>query len=160
MDIDTISYKPYESLLNNNFVIGIQEENYGPNKITLYCNAILFSKKENFFLKKWLDIYSEYFDPNGWCEASIFLPHQIIESLNTYEKNNIKIVNQKTFYYPLYNETDKIFEKDYDIDPNLITLHLWNTFSEKYYDQINDFDYVFNKNTLYSKLLKNIYDKI
>ena len=34
MDIDTISYKSYKHLLNNEFIIGLQEENYGEDKIT------------------------------------------------------------------------------------------------------------------------------
>ena len=46
MDIDTITYKSYKHLLNYDFVIGIQDENYGPEKITLYCNAILLAKKK------------------------------------------------------------------------------------------------------------------
>jgi hypothetical protein len=61
---------------------------------------------------------------------------------------------------------DKIFEEDInnkDINTNkesninekLITLHLWNTYSEKYYKNI-DWNYIFKYNTLYSKILKNL----
>ena len=37
---------------------------------------------------------------------------------------------------------------------DLITLHYWNTFSEKYYHLINDFRY--NSNTYYGYLLNNV----
>ena len=38
----------------------------------------------------------------------------------------------------------------------LITLHYWNSYSNKYYNNICDFDYCINNNTLYAKIMKNI----
>jgi glycosyltransferase involved in cell wall biosynthesis len=163
MDIDTIAYKSYKNLLNNEFVIGLQEENYGEDKITLYCNAILFSVPNSIFLKKWLDLYYDYFDPNGWCEASVILPEKVFKLLTNTELNNIKILNKETFYYPSYNETDKIFEElDININNDLLTLHYWNSYSEKYYNQYEDIDIdiILKKNTLYSKLLLNLYNNM
>ena len=164
MDIDTISYQPYLEKIYNfskyDFILGIQEENYGPKKITLYCNAILFAKKNNIFIKKWIDMYEASFLPNGWCEASIHLPTKIFDLLNTEEISKIKIFNKYAFYYPLYNETNKIFEEisDLEIFPhkNLITLHLWNSYSYKYFKNIQGFEYIDTNNSLYSKLMKNI----
>jgi hypothetical protein len=174
MDIDTISYQPYlEKIYNFNkydFILGIQEENYGSKKITLYCNAILFAKKNNIFIKKWIDMYEASFLPNGWCEASIHLPTKIFDLLNTEEISKIKIFNKYAFYYPSYNETNKIFEKiplpektleiSYEENSipnkNLITLHLWNSYSYKYFKNIQGFEYIDTNNSLYSKLMKNI----
>jgi glycosyltransferase involved in cell wall biosynthesis len=160
MDIDTITYKSYEHLLNYDFVMGIQDENYGTEKITLYCNAILLCKKNNIFLKKWIDEYEKHFIPSGWCEASVFLPHKIYDMLSQEEKLNIKILDKNCFYYPSYYEVDKIFENELLIDKNLLTLHLWNSYSEKYYKSINNFNWIFNNNSLYSSLIKNIYNII
>ena len=39
-------------------------------------------------------------------------------------------------------------------------MHLWNSFSEKYYQNIQNFNYIFTNNSLYSSLLKNIYNII
>ena len=165
MDIDTITYQSYHHLLNYDFVIGIQEENYGIDKITLYCNAILFSKKNSLFIKEWIKYYEEYFDPKGWCEASVHLPHKIvnildvnIQDVNILEKN-IKIMSKETFYYPSYNETYKIFENNEPIHNDLITLHYWNTYSHKYYDSISNFHYIYQSNSMYSTILKNIINK-
>jgi len=165
MDIDTISYKPYKSLLEENpdFIIGIQEENYGTDFKTLYCNAILFSKKDHFFIKEWINEYENHFDPKGWCEASVHLPEKIIKILEKnpekYDLSKIKILEKEYFYVPLYNEVTKIF-----IDPNiipndkLITLHYWNSFSEKYLKNIIDFDWALNNNkTLFAKIMNHIY---
>ena len=156
MDIDTITYKPYEDLLKYDFVIGIQEENYGENNNTLYCNAILFSKKNNIFIKKWIEEYENYFLPNGWCEASVHLPELILNKLEYNDKKNIKILDKECFYSPLYNEVEKIFENNGIINDNLLTLHLWNTYSEKYYKNILNFDWCYTNESLYSLLIKNI----
>jgi hypothetical protein len=191
MDIDTISYQPYlEKIYNFNkydFILGIQEENYGPKKITLYCNAILFANKNCIFIKKWIDMYEASFLPNGWCEASVHLPTKIFDLLNTEEISKIKIFNKYAFYYPSYNETHKIFENIHspektlpilyeensevfcklqttadmhieatDPNKNLITLHLWNSYSYKYFKNIQGFEYIDTNNSLYSKLMKNI----
>jgi glycosyltransferase involved in cell wall biosynthesis len=156
MDIDTITYKSYQELLNYDFAIGIQEENYGKDKITLYCNAILFSKKNNIFIKKWIEEYENYFNPDGWCEASVHLPGIVLNNLNNNDKEKIKILDKEYFYIPSYNEVDKIFKTEGIINKNLLTLHLWNTYSEKYYKNILNFDWCFTNNSLYSLLIKNI----
>jgi len=159
MDIDTITYRSYENLLKYDFVIGIQEENYNLTETTLYCNAILFSKRNNIFIKKWIEEYENHFVPSGWCEASVHLPGIILKNLNENPNNslkNIKILDKEYFYSPLYNEVEKIFENNGIINDNLLTLHLWNTYSEKYFKNILNFDWCFTNNSLYSLLIKNI----
>jgi mannosyltransferase OCH1-like enzyme len=158
MDIDTISFKSYSNYLSYDFVIGIQSENYGKDNITLYCNAILLSKKNNIFIKNWIEKYEYYFDNNDWCKASVHLPHKIFDIISLNDKKNIKVLEKECFYYPSYNETNKIFENDNEtneeINEKLITLHLWNTYSHKYFKDIDNFDW--NNGSLYSKLLYNI----
>jgi len=157
MDIDTITYKPYHHLLKYDFCIGIQEKIYKEKRVEiLYCNAILFSKRNNAFLKSWIDEYSTYFDPDGWCEASVHLPSIIYKNLEKEQKINIKILEKEAFYIPSYTNVHKIFEGDHPINNNLLTLHFWNTYSEKYYKDINDFNWALNNNSLYAKLMNNI----
>ena len=147
MDIDTITYKPYKNLLKYDFVIGIQEEK-------LYCNAILFSKKNNIFIKEWIKEYEKHFLPDGWCEASVHLPYKIYENIEN--KDNILILEKECFYIPGYEHTEDIFEKNLEIDKELYTLHFWNTYSKKYYINIQNFDWANTNNSLYSKLMKNV----
>ena len=159
MDIDTISYKPYINLLNYDIVLGVQEENYGKDNLTLYCNAILLCKKNNLFIKEWIDNYEKYFDNESWCESSIHLLSKLVSdnlnnSNNTFK--NYKILEKECFFYPSYNETYKIFEGNEDINNNLITLHYWNSYSNKYYNNIKDFDYIKNNNSMYCKIAKNL----
>ena len=158
MDIDTITYRPYHHLLKYDFCIGIQEEIYKNKRVEiLYCNAILFSKRNNIFLKNWIDQYSTYFDPDGWCEASVHLPSIVYKKLDNEYKKNIKVLEKEAFYIPSYNEVHKIFEGDEKINNSLLTLHFWNTYSEKYYKEIQNFDWILNGgNSLYAKLINNI----
>ena len=75
------------------------------------------------------------------------------------EDNCIHIVEKECFYSPSYDETNKIFmREDVEISEKLLTLHLWNTYSEdKYLCKINGFDYIKNSKSLYAKILSKIY---
>jgi glycosyltransferase involved in cell wall biosynthesis len=162
MDIDTINVQSYSHLLKNDLVMGIQEFQ---NNLALLCNALIFAKKESVFIKKWMESYEEHFVPEGWCEASVHLPYKIyLVYKDLYDFSNILFLPETSFYKPSYKNVDEIFEKNIysnnNIDENkqmskdLITLHYWNTFSEKYYHLINDFRY--SSNTYYGYLLNNI----
>ena len=149
MDIDTITYRSYNHLLRYDTVLGYQDEG-------LICNAVILAKSESIFIKRWMEEYETHFKADGWCEASVHLPYKIYESMR--EEDNTHIVDKECFYSPSYDETDKIFAKeDVDINEKLLTLHLWNTYSEdKYLRKINGFDYVQNSKSLYAKILLNI----
>ena len=162
MDIDTINVQSYSNLLKNDLVIGIQEFQ---NNLALLCNALIFAKKESIFIKKWMESYEEHFDPNGWCEASVHLPYKIyLEYKDLYDFSKILFLPQTSFYTPSYKNVDEIFENNVysknnidekkQMSKDLITLHYWNTFSQKYYHLINDFRY--SSNTYYGYLLNNI----
>jgi glycosyltransferase involved in cell wall biosynthesis len=174
MDMDTITIRPYHHLIKDDsidFVIGIQEQNYLNRDSTLYCNAILMSKKDSPFIKKWMEMYEKYFMTEGWCEASVHLPQKVLKKMNKSELQRIKILDKSAFYNPSYNEVNKIFEKithesDNIIDAeykDLLTLHLWNSFSNKYYKDIDlhGFYWPFknensNHTTLYGECIKYV----
>jgi mannosyltransferase OCH1-like enzyme len=156
MDIDTISYQSYKDLLKYDIVLGIQEENYGKDNLTLYCNAILFCKPNNSFIKEWIDNYEKDFDNESWCESSIHLLSNLVKNNLNNNLNNYKILEKEYFYYPSYNETNKIFEGSEDINDKLITLHYWNSYSNKYYENIKDFDYIKDNNSMFCKIAKGL----
>lgn len=146
MDIDTISVRKYNYLLNNEVVLG-KEGNYG------ICNAIMMTKPNSKFFKIWMDKYEDEFLTDGWAEASIILPKKLY---NKYSEL-VSLQDEDIFFLPSYNDTDKIFQKNNDIPNNLITLHLWESYSIKYIKNINDWTWAFkNSNTMYGKILLNL----
>jgi len=148
LDIDTISVKPYSHLLNNQVVLG-KEGDYG------ICNAIMMTEPESNFFKIWLEQYEIYFNPNGWNESSIVLPHRIA----FYHRDLLTLMPEDTFFSPSWGETEKIFVDNNDIPDNLITLHLWGNTSYKYINDIDGWDWrKNNSHTLYAKLLQNLLD--
>jgi hypothetical protein len=157
-DIDTICVKPHSQLLNKNkidLVLGIQE-NY-KNKYDLICNAIIFCKKENNFIKKWLDLFISKFDENNWCYASMHLPSILYMKLSNEEKSNITILDNTYFYSPNYNEIHNLFDiNNISIHENTITYHYWNSNSIQYIENIQNIDYIYHSNSLFSSLLRNI----
>jgi glycosyltransferase involved in cell wall biosynthesis len=155
-DIDTICVKSHHSLLNkNNLILGIQE-NY-KNKYDLLCNAIIFCKKENSFIKKWLDLFISKFDENNWCYASMHLPSILYTKLNNEEKSFITILDKTYFYSPNYNEIYNLFDiNNISIHENTITYHYWNSNSIQYIENIKNIDYIYHSNSLFSSLLRNI----
>ncbi len=180
MDIDTITIRPYHHLINDvniDFVIGIQEENYLNRDSTLYCNAILMSKKNSPFIQKWMEMYENYFISDGWCEASVHLPQKVLGKMDKSVLLRIKILDKTAFYNPSYNEVDKIFESCNEIDKifescnevginnilinkynDLLTLHLWNSYSNKYYKDIDKNGFFIDSyiNTLYGQCVKHV----
>ena len=149
MDIDTISVKDYKSLLKNNTVLG-----YEIKKDNLICNAVMMTVPQSPFFKLWLKNYEKEFNPDGWGEASIHLPGKI----NNNYPNLATVLSENTFFRPYATEGENIFENDVDIHNDLITLHLWESYTIKYLEDINDFEWIKdNKHTLYSKIvLSNI----
>jgi len=150
LDIDTISIKPYTYLLTNRVVLGKEI----PSGI---CNAIMMTEKKSDFFKIWLENYENYFNSDGWAEASIALPYKIAEK----NPELLNLQEADVFFLPTWTETDKIFEKTLDIPGNLITLHLWETMSMKYINQIKGWEWAnTNAHTLYGKImlvLKDVY---
>lgn len=146
MDIDTISVRPYKDLLNNEVVLGREM----PSGI---CNAVMMTKPKSKFFEIWNKHYEEYFNPDGWREASIVLP-DLISKKYPYM---LTLLDAEYFFLPSYTETYKIFEISNDIPEKLITLHLWETFSLKYLNNIKDWNWAEeNSHTMYSKIMNKI----
>lgn len=143
MDIDTISVRPYKHLLNNETVLGFETHN-------TICNAVMMTIPRSRFFKLWMSQYVKHFKPDGWGEASISLPY------NIYKQHGklATILPKETFFIPTWTETEKIFETNNTIPHELITLHLWETFSLKYIKNINDWTWANNNfHTLYGKIM-------
>lgn len=165
MDIDTITIRPYHHLLNNDVVLGKQfslryRTSIKDDKPIVYkeaciggiCNAIMMTKPRSEFFKIWMDKYEEAFEPTKWEEASIFLPYEL--SIDYPEL--VTVVEPDVFFMPTCFETEKIFVTPcHHIPPNLLTLHLTETFGMKYIEKINGWKWGDeNRHTMYAKFMK------
>lgn len=147
LDIDTICVRPWKHLLKEKVVLGTQIPIPG------ICNAIMMTEPKSKFFKIWLDNYEEPFNPDGWEESSIFLPLQIM--LENFDKVTMK--NPDTFFIPHFKETEKIFQLPQEIPKELISLHLWESYTIPYMKKINSWLWCMNnKHTLYGKMMINL----
>lgn len=145
MDIDTISVRPYKHLLNEDTVLGFEVP---PDTI---CNAVMLTKPNSRFFKEWLLKYNSDFQTDGWGEASIYLPAKVHKQYPALAK----VLPQTVFFRPYATQGEKIFIDDYDIPKDLITLHLWESYTEKYFKDITSYDWIKeNSHTLYSKIVR------
>lgn len=153
-DIDTICIKSHNYLLDNEIVLGIQEKY--KNNLDLIGNAIIMCKKQNTFIKKILLEYENHFDNSKWTEASLFLPSKLYQNLNDEEKNKIKLLNNKYFYYPNYNQEYLLFNSNDKINEELTTYHFCYNYNKRYIDNIKNIEYILNNN-LFSKMMNYSY---
>jgi hypothetical protein len=148
-DIDTISYRPYKELLNNDCVLCWE---YRPYSI---CNAVIFAKPNSDFLKMWITNYPSHFLPDGWGEASIQLPAKLYEwcSQNNYMAA-VNVLDSDYFFQPTHYEFRKILvDECASIPERLVTLHLWEKMCKDIIESIDIAWLHTNSHTLYSKLV-------
>ena len=161
LDIDTICIKNFKDLLNNDFVMGIQGDEYG------LCNAVILSKPNSFFSKKWLESYSTFRSfgrDEFWDEHSVKMPLELSKKYS----QHIKILDKNAFFYPLWHDINNIlFNNDIlikqkDIYINIITnnycIHLWDTYSHDYLKQINE-NNIYSNNTLYNIIARKFLEQ-
>ncbi len=155
LDIDTICIRSYKDLLHNKFVIANEITESGKNMGL--CNAIMMTEPEGSFITEWLSHYEEHFNPDGWQEASTYLPFRLANT-----NKNLTILKPSNFLLPSWESIDLIFEKPNEISDDLIVLHYWNQYSiKRYLNNIKNFDWVINNShTLYGKALINIFSKL
>ena len=163
LDIDTICLRSFQDLLDYDFVMGLQN-NSDDTEVYGLCNAVILSKANSLFGNKWLESYKTFRSKgrdDTWDEHSVLKPFELSK---LYSKD-IKILNSKAFFYPLwYDINDILFNENFNIDnyKNIIKdnycIHLWDTYSSVYLKSLNE-NLIFNNNTLYNifsrKFLKN-----
>ncbi len=169
LDIDTICINSFSNLLCYDFVMD-KQFSYGSTNSEPYglCNAVLLSKKESSFCKRWLDSY-ESFRSNGrddyWDEHSVILPYKLSKEF----PNEIHVMEGNSFFYPLWDDIkDVLFstkpsssnqKNNYKkIIQNSYCIHLWDTYSHSTLIELNE-KKIFEENTLYNifvrKFIKN-----
>ena len=163
LDIDTICLKSFSDLLDNDFVMGIQNNSDGTDSYGL-CNAVMLSSPNSFFGMKWFETYKTFRSSGrdqNWDEHSVLMPLRLSKEY----PEHIKILGTNSFFYPLWYDIKNIlFNENIDLNEykkiigNNYCIHLWDTYSNDYLKTLNE-NIVFSKNTIYNifcrKFLRN-----
>lgn len=153
LDIDTITLKSYEPLLNNRFVMG-QEKNH--SKILGLCNAVMMSEKNSRFSKAWYYRY-DTFNNKKWNEHSVKLPLAL--SKDVMLRDEITVVPNTFFFNPSWNDAglEKLFVKNNEY-PESYCYHLWYNISyDKYLKDLTE-DKIKNIDTTYNVAARKFLD--
>ena len=159
MDIDTISYKSMKPFLTHDTTLCKQYNLrfHSKDKASVYvggiCNAIMITKPRSPFFERWMTAYERAFDPDKWEEASIWLPLRLSREYS----ECVNVLEPEVFNVPACWEGKKMFEDHWDDVPgSLVALHLSESMSKKYIDQITGWEWLdSHKHTLYGKLIAN-----
>ena len=87
LDIDTICLRPLTTLLNADFVMGIQGDNYG------LCNAIMLAKPQTEFGRQWIKSYESF--NQQWDIHSVKIPLALSKT------HPITVLSNQAFFCPV-----------------------------------------------------------
>lgn len=94
LDIDVISVRPFDNLLNHGVVMG---EEVGEG----LCNAVVLAEPESEFISRWIAEYRSFRSRGRdeyWGEHSVKLPARLAEE----NAGEIQVLGPKSFFWPLY----------------------------------------------------------
>lgn len=153
LDIDTVCINSFDSLLENECVMGLEygkhEHEHIPKLIGL-CNAVVMGEKHNIFIEKWIEnFYKDY--RTDWNYNCVQMPY----NLSKIYKSHITIQPQNSFFKYSWDSEGRnnLFFNNSDVN-DCFSLHLWES---KNFEILKKYDYKYvlnNKDTL-----SNIYKK-
>ena len=160
LDLDTICVKPFAPLLQNDFVIGEEyffwnNEETGVTERHLkgLCNAVMLSKPNSSFLKRWYETYKDFRSKGKdefWAEHSVIIPGK----LSKLYRDELFIVEEDAFFSPSYDDEglQNMFVKK-KLFPNAFVHHLWENVAWEYLQKITP-DYVMKNDNTYNEIAK------
>ena len=149
LDIDTICHNPFDDLLNNDCVMGIEMNPDG--KIDGLCNAVIMAKPFNSFLNRWLESYVDFI-PTDWNQMPVRKPYQLFLD----NPDGIHVEPHHSFFEYNWHSIVDIFSGDVNVF-NGYSIHLWES---KIYNSILrhiTFDDVMDRPCLYNLMAKKYF---
>lgn len=136
LDLDTVCVSSFDNLLKHECVMGMEYavlDGSDDKQLIGLCNAVIMSKPNNKFLKKWTDeFYKDYKDE--WNYNCVQMPYHISKYFTT----EISIEPQCSFFKYSWDSEGrrKMFFENSDIT-DCYSLHLWET---KNFDLLSKYD--------------------
>lgn len=161
LDVDTITARSFAPLQAHRFVMGVQAD--APDAKGGLCNAVLMSRRNSAFVKRWLRAYKT-FNSKGrdkyWDFHSVKLPAK----LSFDHVDEITVLPYDRFFWPLWHDVERVLlgEDSGRYLPQLTdayVFHLWNSMSEQALVKI-DIDYIKRSKSVYASLARDILDGV
>jgi len=92
LDLDVICVNPFDPLLQNPAVMGIEPG-------TGLCNAVILAQPQAPFIARWQAQYRS-FDGQKWNHHSVVLPGRMAQE----SPDQIKLADKYNFFYPAHND--------------------------------------------------------
>lgn len=136
LDIDTLCLKPFDDLLNNQCVMGLEygtHKDHGKLDILIgLCNAVILSKPKSEFLKVWIEEFKNDYKED-WSYNCVQMPYNLSKT----NGDEIKILHRNSFFkysWDIYGKEDLFVNNSDTTDCYL--LHLWES---KNYDILKQY---------------------
>lgn len=144
LDIDTICIKPFNPLLDNCCVLGIEGD--GVNVYGL-CNGVILAEPESEFINNWIDGFTTY--DGEWNRMAVVYPME----LSAIMPESVTIMPYNYFHYPLWTQPEGfklLFEDNDYINKEAYCHHLWEStnwsfLSKLSVEDIRDSDFLYAK---------------
>ena len=144
LDSDTICIKPFDDLLNNKFVMGLEWSNNEREKdeIIGLCNAVVMGEQHNEFCKIWINEFYNDYQPE-WNYNCVKMPYTLSQKYS----DLINVQPRNSFFKYSWDKSGfaDLYENNSDVS-DCYVLHLWESC---YYNDLKlyDKDYIVNSNT-------------
>lgn len=152
LDIDTITVKSFDALLNNKFLMA--KETLNGHFVGL-CNAIMAAQANSEFGNIWLQSYTTFRSlgrDEFWSEHSVKIPSLLAEKL----PDLITVLPDTAFFYPDYSASglESMFINTQSF-PDAYAFHLWESLSWGALNHFNESNVHLIHNT-YTHFLNNL----
>ena len=147
MDLDTISVKPFTSLLNNKCVLGEEKT----KEFTGLCNGVILAEKGSEFIKHWITSY-ETFNKDYWNQHSVRIPSKIASQ----HPDTIHIEPHTSFHYPTWEQDNLplLFEEN-KLFPKAYCHHVWESVTWDKYLKALSIKAINEEDTSYNTIARN-----
>lgn len=151
LDIDIISLKPFDKLLNNECVLGIESGDQTLESAESITNAVILCQPNNPFIQDWLAATGNNLKDKHWAYHAVNLPVELLKN----KQYNVHLEPKKSFM-PFGWREPWIFDDDQsklDLLEDSYTIHLWETIWQPDLVKVNN-NYLKTSNSVLAQLCK------
>lgn len=149
LDTDMICIKPFDAILKNDFVIGIQSHDHN-GEIESFCAGVIISSPNHWFLHEWKRRIPEGLKTGIWAHHCVNTPVDIWKER---KPEDIQVLSRDVFM-PFGIDRNYLFEEPaVSIPHETLAIHVWETFWRDYLKHVTP-DFIRTSNCLFAQISK------